>query len=168
MDNSALRFYSTFMLIYHGIACNVTDNRCGAQFGFVVHEKSEKLFPLHKHSKGQLSYVEGGLAYVVVDNQSFVVPPRHFLWVPKGLLHMVKVSFSATVVRSLYFYSRNDENDSFYSKLGIYPASELLIQMIASIRNVGMDNMSIERMQIVNFSLLLKICFLNFSNVAFK
>lgn len=97
---------------------------------FVMHEKSEKLIPLHKHTKGQLSYVEGGIAYVIVDTKTFVIPPRHYLWIPKGIPHILKVGFSATVFRSLYFYSTDDDQDPFYSQLGIYPASELLIQMI--------------------------------------
>ncbi len=98
---------------------------------FVMHEKSEKLIPLHRHTKGQLSYVEGGIAYVEVDARTFVVPARHYLWIPKGVAHVFKVGYSATVFRSLYFYSKDDGTDPFYSRLGIYPASELLIQMIA-------------------------------------
>jgi AraC-like DNA-binding protein len=97
---------------------------------FVMHEKSEKLIPLHKHAKGQLSYVEGGLAYVEVDSKTFVIPPRHYFWIPKGMPHILRVGYSATVLRSLYFYSHDDHRDPFYTKLGIYPASELLIQMI--------------------------------------
>jgi len=97
---------------------------------FVMHEKSEKLIPLHTHTKGQLSYVEGGLAYVIVDAKTFVIPPRHYFWIPKGMPHILKVGFSATVLRSLYFYSTDDNQDPFYAQLGIYPSSELLIQMI--------------------------------------
>jgi hypothetical protein len=97
---------------------------------FVMHEKSEKLIPLHKHTKGQLSYVEGGLAYVVVDTKTFVIPPRHYFWIPRGMSHILRVGFSATVLRSLYFYAHDDGRDPFYSKLGIFPANELLIQMI--------------------------------------
>jgi len=33
---------------------------------FVMHEASEKLIPFHKHTKGQLSYVEGGIAYITI------------------------------------------------------------------------------------------------------
>ena len=97
---------------------------------FVMHEKSEKLIPLHKHTKGQLSYDEGGLAYVVVNAKTYVIPPRHYFWIPKGMPHILKVGFSATVLRSLYFYSRNDDRNEFFMRLGIYPANELLIQMI--------------------------------------
>lgn len=97
---------------------------------FVMHEKSEKLIPLHAHSKGQLSYVEGGIAYVTMDNKTYVIPARHYFWIPKGVWHVVKVGQFATVFRSLYFYGEDDSKNDFYGKLGIYPASELLIQMI--------------------------------------
>lgn len=97
---------------------------------FVMHEKSEKLIPLHKHSKGQLSYVEGGIAYITCNNRTYVVPAKHYFWIPKGMEHILRIGYSATVLRSLYFYAHNDASDPFYSRLGIYPASELLIQMI--------------------------------------
>ncbi|WP_348799089.1 helix-turn-helix domain-containing protein [Flavobacterium adhaerens] len=97
---------------------------------FVMHEKSEKLIPLHTHTKGQLSYVEGGIAYITIENRTYVIPARHYFWVPQGLEHVLRIGYSATVLRSLYFYAHDDNNNPFYGKLGIYPASELLIQMI--------------------------------------
>ncbi len=97
---------------------------------FVMHEKSEKLIPLHTHTKGQLSYVEGGIAYITIDFKTYVVPAHHYFWIPQGIPHVLRLGYSATVLRSLYFYAHDDKKDSFYSKLGIYPANELLIQMI--------------------------------------
>lgn len=97
---------------------------------FVMHEKSEKLIPLHAHKKGQLSYVEGGIAYITINYNTYVVPARHYFWIPKGMPHILRIGHSATVLRSLYFYGTDDADHIFYSKLGIYPASELLIQMI--------------------------------------
>lgn len=97
---------------------------------FVMHEKSEKLIPLHKHSKGQLSYVEGGIAYITIENRTYVVPAKHYFWIPKSVYHILRIGYSATVLRSLYYYAHDDATDPFYGKLGIYPASELLIQMI--------------------------------------
>ncbi|SHL25168.1 transcriptional regulator, AraC family [Chitinophaga jiangningensis] len=97
---------------------------------FVMHEKSEKLIPLHTHNKGQLSYVEGGIAYITISNRTYVVPARHYFWVPQGMPHILRIGHSATVLRSLYFYAHDDDSNAFYSQLGIYPASELLIQMI--------------------------------------
>jgi AraC-like DNA-binding protein len=97
---------------------------------FVMHEKSEKLIPLHSHSKGQLSYVQGGIAYITIDFKTYVVPAHHYFWIPQGIPHVLRLGYSATVLRSLYFYSYDDKKDPFYNKLGIYPANELLIQMI--------------------------------------
>lgn len=97
---------------------------------FVMHEKSEKLIPLHRHTKGQLSYVEGGIAYITVDSRTYVVPARHYFWIPQGMEHILRIGYSATVLRSLYFYAYDDAQHPFYTRLGIYPASELLIQMI--------------------------------------
>jgi quercetin dioxygenase-like cupin family protein len=58
---------------------------------FVMHEKSEKLIPFHKHTKGQLSYVEGGIAYITIDNRTYVVPARHFFWIPQGMEHILEM-----------------------------------------------------------------------------
>lgn len=97
---------------------------------FIMHEKSEKLIPFHKHTKGQLSYVEGGIAYITIDQKTYVVPARHYFWIPQGMEHILRIGHTATVLRSLYFYAHDDHTNDFYGKLGIYPASELLIQMI--------------------------------------
>lgn len=97
---------------------------------FIMHEKSEKLIPLHKHAKGQLSFVEGGVAYITINYKTFVVPAHHYFWIPKGVPHVLRVGYSATVLRSLFFYTYDDDSNVFYENLGIYPASELLIQMI--------------------------------------
>ncbi|MDM1395842.1 helix-turn-helix domain-containing protein [Myroides odoratimimus] len=98
---------------------------------FINHEKSTKRYPLHQHQKGQLTYVEGGITYVTVDNVTYVVPAKYFFWIPEGVPHILRLSNSATVLHSLYFYTHDDDNDPFYTTLGIYAASDLLIEMIA-------------------------------------
>lgn len=97
---------------------------------FVMHERSEKLIPTHSHSKGQLSYVEGGLAYLQIDEKHYVIPASHYFWIPKGLTHILKIGHSGTVLRSLYFYTYDDDAHPFYSEVGIYPINELLMEMI--------------------------------------
>ncbi|VTR28335.1 AraC family transcriptional regulator [Sphingobacterium thalpophilum] len=97
---------------------------------FVMHEKSEKLIPLHTHKKGQLGFIEGGIAYITIHDKTYVVPARHYFWIPGGVPHVLRIGHSGTVLRSIYFYTQDDQADAFYSKLGIYPATELLIQMI--------------------------------------
>jgi AraC-like DNA-binding protein len=98
---------------------------------FVLHEKSERRFPVHKHTKGQITYVEGGIAYIHTPDKTYVIPGRHYVWVPKGLEHFIKVRTTATAVRSLYFFAGGDEHHPFYSQMGIYPVNDLLLQMIA-------------------------------------
>jgi len=97
---------------------------------FVNHETFEKQIPEHRHSKGQFSYVEGGLAYITINAKTYVVPARHYFWMPAGIDHAVTIGNSAAVLRSIFFFTKNDNQHAFYSEMGIYPINELLIQMI--------------------------------------
>jgi len=97
---------------------------------YIVHEKLERLLPLHTHTKSQFTYVEGGIAYIYTENKTYFIPARHYVWIPKGLPHFLKVRTSATITRNLYFYTEDDNAEPFYRKLGIYPVSTLLYEMI--------------------------------------
>jgi len=97
---------------------------------YVMHERFERRFRMHAHSKGQLSYVEDGIAYLVLENAQFVLPAKHFVWIPAHLPHELNVSHSATQLHSLYFPAIEKAPHAFYSTFGIYPASELLISLI--------------------------------------
>jgi AraC-like DNA-binding protein len=85
---------------------------------------------MHIHSKGQLSYVDGGLAYIRVTDRIFVIPQRHYFWIPAGVSHDLTVGHHATHLRSIFFYTHDDSKHEFYNKIGIYPINELLLQMI--------------------------------------
>jgi len=97
---------------------------------FVMHEKCEKYNPFHKHSKGQLTYVEGGLGYIRLREKLFVIPARHYFWIPAGVEHSFTVGHSGTKCRTLFFHTHGDAQNGFYTKIGIYPVSDLLLQMI--------------------------------------
>jgi len=97
---------------------------------FVLHEKVERKLPSHSHTKGQLTYVQGGIAYIHIQNVSYIIPARHYVWVPAGLEHFLEVRHLATVTRNIYYYSKEDHKDPFYTKLGIYPVNNLLLEMI--------------------------------------
>lgn len=97
---------------------------------FVVHEKLERLLPLHAHTKCQLTYVEGGIAYIHMGNKTYLIPARHYVWIPAGLEHFLKVRNSATVTRNLYFYTADNDESPFYTELGIYPVNNLLFEML--------------------------------------
>ena len=97
---------------------------------FVMHEKCEKYIPFHKHSKNQLTYVEGGLGYIRFRDKLFVIPARHYFWIPAGVEHTMTIGHSATKCRTLFFHTNGDSQSEFYAKVGIYPISDLLFQMI--------------------------------------
>ena len=83
----------------------------------------------HKHLKGQFLYTEGGVVHVITDSQTFFLPARHYMWIPAGVLHSIHPGTANVIMRNLYFPTENNE-DEFYSKIGIYPINELLLQMI--------------------------------------
>lgn len=97
---------------------------------FVTHERVEKYIPWHSHTKGQLSYVEGGVAYLKLSDRHYVIPARHYFWVPQGITHSLKIGHSGTILRSLFFYTDDDHKHPFYSEVGIYPITDLLMEMI--------------------------------------
>lgn len=98
---------------------------------FVMHEKVERKWDMHAHHKGQLTYVEGGIAYCYMPDRSFVIPARHYIWVPKHQMHYMQIRHSSfTTTRNIYFYNTDDHLSPFYTKMGIYPINELLLHMI--------------------------------------
>ena len=109
---------------------------------FVVHEKFERRFDEHIHSKGQLSYVEDGIAYVTIDNKQLVVPAKHFIWIPKNVPHRLKVSHSATQLHSIYFHDHNKHTTNFYNAFGIYPANDLVVALIRFTQRWNEENVT--------------------------
>lgn len=97
---------------------------------YVMHERTEIRFTSHQHEKGQLIYIEGGVAYIHMTDRTLIIPGRHYVWIPKGVLHYVRMHKSV-VTRNLYFYADDDASHPFYSQLGIYPINALLFQMLA-------------------------------------
>ncbi len=106
---------------------------------YVLHERAERSFPMHSHRKGQLSYVQGGIAYLFMGSQSYVIPGRHFLWLPGGVEHYVQARQPSSQMRTLYFPPQRDRKHPFYSKVGIYPINDLLYQMIVYTEKWGGD-----------------------------
>jgi len=97
---------------------------------FVIHEKCEKYIPLHQHSKGQLSYIDGGMAYIRLADQLLVIPSRHYFWIPGGVPHSVTIRQNGTHLRSILFDTGTETRQDFYNSLGIFPINDLLIEMM--------------------------------------
>lgn len=98
---------------------------------YIMHDKVERKFSMHSHEKGQLTYVEGGVAYCNLPDRSYMIPARHYIWIPKLQEHYIQIRHSkTTIIHSIYFFSHHDHLTPFYTQLGIYPVTELLQQMI--------------------------------------
>jgi transcriptional regulator GlxA family with amidase domain len=102
---------------------------CGDSI-YVMHERCEKYSPFHKHSKNQLTYVEGGLGYLRIEGKLFAIPARHYFWIPAGVEHNMTIGHPATRCRTLFFHTHGDSQNEFYTKTGIYPINDLLFHMI--------------------------------------
>ncbi|ACU63533.1 transcriptional regulator, AraC family [Chitinophaga pinensis DSM 2588] len=97
---------------------------------FVIHEKCEKQIPLHQHSKSQLFYVDGGIAYIRLADQLLVIPSRHYCWIPAGIPHSLTIGQNGTHLRSILFTTKGENKHAFYNDVGIYPINDLLIEMM--------------------------------------
>jgi AraC-like DNA-binding protein len=101
-----------------------------SQSNYVLHEKLEETFPFHAHQKGQLSYTEGGIAYLNTRDKAYFLPARHYVWIPAGLEHFVQQKSSPHIVRNIYFPIEENAENSFFNQMGIYPVNKLLLEML--------------------------------------
>jgi AraC-like DNA-binding protein len=97
---------------------------------YVMHKQNEFRLPQHSHQKGQLIYIEGGVAYIHLVEKTLIIPARHYVWIPKGRKHFVEMRKSVVII-SIYFYADDDDDHPFFNKVGIYPINTLLIQMLS-------------------------------------
>ncbi|MCW2121210.1 helix-turn-helix domain-containing protein [Flavobacterium sp. 7A] len=94
------------------------------------HDLMGELFvPIHKHQKAQMLYTEGDVVFVTTAAKSYFLPARHFFWLPAGVEHSIHPKSENVMIRNLYFPVMIGE-DIFYSKEGIYPLNDLLLQMM--------------------------------------
>lgn len=97
---------------------------------YVHHSKIEEKLPIHSHEKHQLSYVEGGIAFLTTPTNSYFLPARHFVWIPAGMAHNVELRTPVIMVRNMYFPPDLFPTDDKLRKMGIYPVTNLLKEMI--------------------------------------
>jgi AraC-like DNA-binding protein len=97
---------------------------------FLMPDKQEHQFPMHQHHKGQLVYIEGGMAYLNTLDKAYFIPARHYAWLPPGLAHYVQFKSPHLVVKNIYFINEDDRSHPFFSHMGIYPVNNLLLEMI--------------------------------------
>jgi len=96
---------------------------------YVWHSRFEDRFQDHTHTKGQLTYVEGGIIFLYTKEKSYFLPARHYVWIPAGVEHHLQHRYHAAIVRNIYFNTTTDDHDPFYKQIGIYPVNNLLLEM---------------------------------------
>lgn len=95
----------------------------------VIRQQTEQRLPSHQHDKAQLLLVYGGIAYLQTNEKDFYIPSNHYIWVPKNYPHNLMFNTQDLYIINLYFPS--DGVSGFYDKLGIYPVSKLLSEMLS-------------------------------------
>lgn len=97
-------------------------------------ELSEPNVPIYSHDKGKLIYTEGGTVYIITEQKTRYLLPRHFIWIPSGMMHSVQGDNTNVIIRTLFFHNQPGD-PPFFQQIGIYPMNDLLLEMINYTRN---------------------------------
>jgi len=113
-------------------------------------------FDFHAHRLHQLTYIIGGTTYLETRQYSYLVPARHFVWIPANYEHkFTHKSKSPTSVYSLYVPIHDEMTQLFFEEIGLYPAPVLLIEILKMISNQIMGKNTIPYNFVLNYLLLL-------------
>lgn len=96
---------------------------------YVSHRDKESFTP-HAHSKGQLTYYEGGAAIVSTSHRAYFIPRRHYIWIPAGTVCNFEHRSQVTKSRTVYMNVEQNITNDFYNRIGIYPVNNLLLEML--------------------------------------
>lgn len=97
---------------------------------FVQHRRAEESYPMHRHQKSQVMYVEEGLVYLITAHKTYFLPARHYVWIPPHLEHHILSRSPQYLAYSLCFAEANDAEHPFFGTLGIYPVTTLLDELL--------------------------------------
>jgi AraC-like DNA-binding protein/mannose-6-phosphate isomerase-like protein (cupin superfamily) len=97
----------------------------------VVKQQTEQKLAAHKHDKGQLLLVFGGIAYLQTSERDYYIPSNHYVWIPKRYLHNLMFNTQDLFIINIYFPDNDETDTQFYNELGIYPVSRLLSEMLS-------------------------------------
>ena len=89
----------------------------------------ETFIESHSHEKGQFLYTEGGLVQVKTLSSTYYLPARHYMWIPPRVEHAIYPSSPKVLMRNLYFPIQGGFS-KFYESEGIYPANNLLMELL--------------------------------------
>lgn len=124
---------------------------------FIHHSKTEEKLPMHSHNKHQMSYVEGGVAFLNTKKKSYFFPARHFIWIPAGREHTVTSRTSVKMVHNIFFPKNVIPADHKLQKHGgIFPVTNLLMEMIYYTANWKRDIEKVHHASKFEFMIALK------------
>ena len=107
---------------------------------FAVHIPVEEFTTeVHRHSRHQLLYAEGGVLHFFAGAKQFVLPARHAAWIPANLTHKVESRSSNLQLRTLYFWP-DEGGQTLPQQLTIFPVTPLAREMIVYTRRWPREN----------------------------
>lgn len=96
----------------------------------ILRQQLEQRLPPHRHNKGQLLLVFGGIAYLQTREKDYYIPSHHYIWIPGDYIHSLMFNAMDLFIINIYFPYEESAEDPFYSELGIYPVSRLMSEML--------------------------------------
>lgn len=82
----------------------------------------------HTHRRYQLTYVEEGYQYFHIENNIYLVPKNHVIWIPSEKEH--RTASEAETVNLMLVLFRSVPNDVFYKGVHIFAAPPVLKEML--------------------------------------
>ncbi len=95
--------------------------------------------PSHTHKKAQFSYAEGDATFIVTKDKEFLLPARHYAWIPSDAQHKLLYKYRTHSIYTFYVPTFILPEIDFYNQLGIYPVTSLLLEMITYSKNWSGD-----------------------------
>jgi len=97
---------------------------------FAIHKPVGKFTTeVHRHSRHQLLYAEGGVLHFFTRDKQFILPARHAAWIPAKLIHKVESPSPHLHLRTLYIWQDDDEK-MFPEQLTVFSVTPLAREMI--------------------------------------
>ncbi|MDQ1803346.1 AraC family transcriptional regulator [Chryseobacterium sp. CKR4-1] len=96
----------------------------------MIRQQWEQRLPMHRHQKGQLLLVIGGMAKLRTKEKDLYIPRSHYIWMPKMYSHNLMFNSKDLDIINIYFPEEEKFNHPFYDDLGIYPVSNLLSELL--------------------------------------
>ena len=83
----------------------------------------------HSHQRAQLAYVAEGYQHLFVDDEVFLLPQNHAVWIPPNKLHKTKTTLESIRLMTIFFELEDDKED-FYNEVRIFSVPTVLKEML--------------------------------------